>query len=230
MTLAALLKRNQTGKGESFDIAQYELMIRLQANYPTDYLRYGLDYIIEGNHSRICAGYGTYSCKDGNEIYMLFLNPGVLKKGLPILGLEYGSELFPEGSSFVPVDTLAAEVFEAAINEFCKAHTAEEAEAILASKGVPCSRLLNYADAVSHPHYQAREVFTTWTAADGATQIPGVNIVPKTKNHPGQIWRGAPNIGMDNEDILEELGIPKETMDKLYAEGKLGRREYFESK
>ncbi|NLI91281.1 MAG: crotonobetainyl-CoA--carnitine CoA-transferase [Peptococcaceae bacterium] len=142
MTLAALLKRNETGKGESFDIAQYELMMHLQANYPTDYLRYGRDYIKEGNHSRICASYGTYSW-------------------------------------------------------------------LLASNGVPCSRLMSYEEAVTHPHYQAREVFTTWTAADGITPIPGVNIVPKIKNYPGQIWRGAPNIGMDNEDILEELGIPR---------------------
>jgi L-carnitine CoA-transferase len=230
LSLAALLKRNETGKGESLDIAQFELMMRLQANYPTDYLRYGLDYIKEGNHSRICAGYGTYCCKDGNEIYMLFLNTGVLERGLPILGLEYGSELFPEGSSFVPVDTPAAEMMEAAIEKFCSEHTAEEAESLLCANGVPCSRLLNYEDAVNHPHYQAREVFTTWTAADGKTQIPGVNIVPKIKNNPGQIWRGAPNIGMDNEDILRELGIPRAIIDKMYAENKLGKRKYFESK
>lgn len=230
LTLAALLKRNETGKGESLDLAQYELMMRIQANYPTDYLRYDLDYTKEGNHSRICAGYGTYPCKDGHEIYMLFLNPGVLQKGLPVIGVEYGTELIPEGSSFVPVDTPAAEIVEAAINKFCSEHTSEEAEALLSANGVPCSRLLDYEQAVNHPHYKAREVFTTWTAADGETQIPGVNIVPKVKNNPGQIWRGAPNIGMDNEDIMEELGISKEIVEKMYAEGKLGQRGYFETK
>jgi len=230
LTLAALLKRYETGKGESLDIAQYELMMRIQANYPTDYLRYGLDYIKEGNHSRICAGYGTYSCKDDNEIYMLFLNAGVLQKGLPVLGLEYGSELFPAESAFIPVNTPAAEVLEAAISRFCSEHTAEEAETLLSSNGVPCSRLLSYEDAINHPHYQARDVFTTWTAADGETQIPGVNIVPKVKNYPGQIWRGAPNIGMDNDDIMQELGISKEIVEKMYAEGKLGKHDYFETK
>lgn len=229
MTLAALLKRQQTNKGESIDLAQFELMMRIQANYPTDYLRYGLDYIKEGPHSRICAGYGTYTCKDGREIYVLFLNAGVLERGLPLLGLEYGSELFPKGSSFVPVDSPAAEVLEQALEQFCNTHTAEEAEELLASRGVPCSRVLSYDEAVKHPHYQAREVFTTWTAADGKTQIPGVNIVPKLKNYPGQIWRGAPNVGMDNEDILSELGVPQETIDKMYREGKLGKRDYFET-
>lgn len=230
LTLAALLKRNTTGKGESLDIAQYELMMRLQANYPTDYLRYGLDYIKEGNHSRICAGYGTYACKDGHEIYMLFLNAGVLQKGLPLLGIEYGSELIPEGSAYVPVNTPAAELLEAAINKFCSEHTAEEAETAFVNHGVPCSRLLDYEAAVNHPHYKAREVFTTWTAADGETQIPGVNIVPKVKNNPGQIWRGAPNVGMDNDELLAELGIASDIIEKMYAEGQLNKRPYFESK
>jgi L-carnitine CoA-transferase len=144
--------------------------------------------------------------------------------------LEYGSELFPEGSSYIPVETPAAEAMENAIEKFCSKHTAEEAEDFLAANGVPCSRILNYEEAVDHPHYKARNVFTIWTAADGKTKIPEVNIVPKIKNFPGQIWRDAPNIGMDNEDILNELGIPKEVINKMYSEGKLGKREYFETK
>jgi len=69
---------------------------------------------------------------------MLFLNPGVLQKGLPVIDVEYGTELIPEGSSFVPVDTPAAEMVEAAINKFCSEHTSEEAEALLSANGVPC--------------------------------------------------------------------------------------------
>ena len=75
----------------------------------------------------------------------------------------------------------------------------------------------------------AREVFTAWKAADGVTDIPGVNVMPKLANYPGRVWRGAPSIGMDNEDILEELGFGKETAEKMYREGKLGKREYFET-
>lgn len=228
MSLAAIYKRQKTGKGESIDIAQYELMMRLQSNYPTDYLRYGLDYIKEGPHSRICAGYGTYKCMDGNEIYTLFLGGGAVERGLGILGLEYGSEDFPVGSSLVPINTPAGDKLEAALEAYVSSHTAAEVEAAFCAARVPCSRLMNYEQAKTNPQYLAREVFTTWTAADGKTPIPGVNIMPKLANNPGQVWRGAPNIGMDNEDILSELGYSDDQIKGMYADGILDQKEYFE--
>jgi L-carnitine CoA-transferase len=228
MSLAAIYKRQQTGKGESIDIAQYELMVRLQANYPMDYLRYGLDYTKEGPHSLICAGYGTYKCMDGNEIYTLFLGAGAVERGLKIVGLEYGSEDFPAGSTLVPINTPAGDKLEAALDAYFSTHTAEEVEAEFNAARVPCSRLMNYEQAKTNPQYVAREVFTTWTAADGKTQIPGVNVMPKLANNPGKIWRGAPNIGMDNADILSELGYTQEQIEEMYNEGLLDSKEYFE--
>ena len=228
MSLAALYKRQQTGKGESIDIAQFELMMRIQSNYPTDYLRYGLDYIKEGPHSRICAGYGTYKCMDGEEIYTLFLGSGAVERGLGILGLEYGSEDFPAGSSLVPINTPAGDKLEAALEAYVSTHTAEEVESAFCAACVPCSRLMDYEQAKNNPQYIAREVFTTWSAADGKTRIPGVNVMPKLKNNPGKVWRGAPNIGMDNEDILSELGYAPGEIQAMYQAGLLDRKEYFE--
>lgn len=228
MSLAALYKRAQTGKGESIDIAQYELMVRLQANYPTDYLRYGLDYVKEGPHSLICAGYGTYKCMDGNEIYTLFLGAGAVERGLSILGLEYGSEDYPAGSTLVPINTPAGDRLEAALNDYVSTHTAEEVERAFCAARVPCSRLMDYEQAKTNPQYVAREVFTTWKAADGVTDIPGVNVMPKLRNNPGQVWRGAPNVGMDNEDILTSLGYGEDEISEMYGEGILSSKPYFE--
>ena len=52
--------------------------------------------------------------------------------------------------------------------------------------------------------------------------------MPKLTNHPGKVWRGAPNIGMDNTDILTELGYSQEQIEKMYSEGLLDSKEYFE--
>jgi L-carnitine CoA-transferase len=229
MANAALLKRQQTGRGESIDVAQFELMMRLQANYPTDYYRYGLDYTKEGNHSRICAMYGTYTAADGEELYVLVLGAGVVPRVLGLLGLEYGSELFPEGSTFVPVETEAADVLEAAFAAFLARHTAAEVEDLFAGAGIPCSRLLDYETARTHPQYVARGVITEWTATDGRTPIPGVKVVPEVAGHPGRVWRGAPTVGMDNDGLLAELGVPDETREAMYANHQLSRREYFEN-
>lgn len=228
MTVAALLKRTQTGKGESFDIAQFETLLRTQSQYPTDYWHYGADYVKEGSHSLICALYGTYECADGEEVYVLFLGPGVLKAGLPLIGLEYGSELFPEGEGIIPHGSYAADVAEAAFAEFISTRSAAEVEDILANGGVPCSRIMDYEALRNHPHCQARGIIAQWPSSDGSDVIPGVKVVPETTNFPGQVWRGAPSVGMDNEDILEELGFDSAQVAAMYESNLLGKRPYFQ--
>ncbi len=229
MTLAALLKRTETGRGESIDVAQFETMMRIQSQYPIKGWTYGEEYEKEGTHSLICALYGTYECSDGEEIYVLFLGPGVLKGGLPAIGLEYGSELFPAGQGIIPYGSKAADVAEEAFSKFLGEHTAEEVEQILNDAGVPCSRLLNYAQAAVNPHYVARGVVEHWKATNGELDIAGVKVVPELKNHPGKVWRGAPCIGQDNDDILSELGFGSESISAMYEEGLIGKKPYSES-
>lgn len=226
MTLAALLKRNETGKGESFDIAQFEAMMRLQSQYPHRYFGHGEDYVKEGAHSLICALYGTYRCGDGKEVYVLFLGPGVVKAGLPLIGLEPGSELFPEGMGIISYGSEAGEVAEKAFAEFIAKHTAAEVEDILANGGVPCSQIMDYEAISTNSQYLARGVITEWTASDGVTKIPGVKVVPETKNNPGRVWRGAPSHGEDSDDILAELGFDAEHIAAMHEAGLVRTQDY----
>ena len=53
--------------------------------------------------------------------------------------------------------------------------------------------------------------------------VRGVGIVPRVERRPGLVWRGAPRLGQDNEDILEELGYSSADIEKLYAEGVIVR-------
>ena len=48
--------------------------------------------------------------------------------------------------------------------------------------------------------------------------------MPHMANRPGQVWRGAPSLGMDNEEILGELGFSAEEIEKLYADGVINKR------
>jgi L-carnitine CoA-transferase len=157
------------------------------------------------------------------------LGPGVVQRTVALLGLAERTDLYPEGTGLVPVDTEAAAVIEEAWAAFIAARTAAEVEDVLAEHGIPCSRLMDYAAAREHPHYRARGVFTEWTAADGVTTVPGVKVVPEVANRPGRIWRGAPTVGQDNDDLLAELGVPDAARDALYAAGGLSRLPYAET-
>jgi crotonobetainyl-CoA:carnitine CoA-transferase CaiB-like acyl-CoA transferase len=53
-------------------------------------------------------------------------------------------------------------------------------------------------------------------------------VVPKMSLTPGRIWRGAPSIGDDTTDILENmLGLSKLAIDKLYEDQVVHRTEPF---
>lgn len=223
--LAGYINAQKTGQGESVDVAQYESMLRCEGFYAVNYLNTGALPVREGSHSTSSAGYGTYICKDGVPIYVLILGPGVVKKAVPAFGLEYGGELFPVGTPVVPFGSEAGDALEAAMEKFFSEHDAEEAERIMLECGVPCSRIYNFAIAEKDPHYIARESFTEWKNSFNDETIRGVNVVPKLAKNPGQIWRGMPLVGADNEDILEELGATPDQIAAMYDEKLLKKEE-----
>lgn len=214
-SLAALTKARRTGKGESVDIAQYECMVRCHGGLSGEYFDKGTKPKREGNHSNLLAGWGSYTCKDGNEVYMLLAGAGILKAVIPELGLEYGSELFPNGCGQAFFNTPEGLLLEEKIRDYCASKTAQEVENRFAEIGAPCSLIMDIENMADHPHYIARETFTEWTTI-GNKKFKGVNIVPRFKNNPGNIWRGCPSTGFDNEDILSELGFSAEEIGMLY--------------
>lgn len=222
--LAALNHSRQTGQGDSVDVAQFEVLIRSQGRDVAEYLNTGKLPLREGDHSQSFAGYGNYTCSDGKSVYMLILGGGVLKKSLSILGLEYGSESFPENMPSVMHGTPSGDLLEIKINEFCSTRTAEEVEMLFNSLGIPCSRVYDYEMIAADPHYKAREVFIEWETEKGE-KIKGINVFPKFKKNPGKVWRGLPNVGMDNEEILNELGYSNDEIDNLYEKKILTKKD-----
>ena len=222
--MAALHRVAQTGKGESIDCAQYETMIRCQWGFPMEYLNCGgMQKMREGSKSQVYAGYGAYQCRDGEYVYLLTLGGGICKRLFSVLGLEMGTDIFPEGLSSVLVTSPGAPVLEAKLDEFFSSRTAAEAERELLDAGVSCSMIMNYAMAVNNPQYKAREVFVEWEEPVHHKKLKGVGVFPKFKNNPGKVWRGLPSVGMDNEDVLLDIGYTQEQIDALYQCGAIGK-------
>lgn len=218
--LAAYHRAQITGEGESVDVAQFEAMQRVSGFYLMNYLNTGALPIREGSHSTTSAGYGAYTCSDGVPLYILALGAGVIRNLLPILNIKQGEDpLFPLGMPVVALQSDAGKALEEALDTFFASHSATEAEGLLLSAGVPCSRINTFADCVDDPHYKAREVYTTWKNAYDDNEIKGVNVIPRLKNNPGRIARGMPLVGQHNEEILESLGVSDEEVERLYAAG-----------
>ncbi|HEY3423474.1 MAG TPA: CoA transferase [Negativicutes bacterium] len=213
--LAAYINAQKTGKGESIDCAQFEALLSIQSGYPSDWINYNMERKRGGSKNPSYAGCEPFQCKDGH-IYIFFLGTPTLKKGLPLFGLAFDTPEFPADKYFVLRGTPSGDLLIQRITEYCAARTVNEAEKELNDHGVVSSAILTYEQMKEHAHYKAREVFTEWEGIAGDT-VKGPAIVPKLKNNPGRIWRKAPNYGMDNEDILEELGYTPKQIQDFYA-------------
>lgn len=223
-SLAALHRAQITGKGESIDVSQVEAMIRCTGFYIMRLMNEGIAPTREGSHSTTSAGYGCYKCGDGESVYFLILGPKNVKNCLEMLGLEYGGEMFPKTLPWITTTYKYADVFEKALNDFCMSHTSYEVEKLMQERELPCTRINSLADTLTHPYFESRGVYTEWESTHDEV-IKGPKVIPVLKNNPGQIWRGMPLIGQDNEDILTELGFDQDYIQDLYDK-KLLKVEY----
>nr|WP_309100164.1 CoA transferase [Fredinandcohnia onubensis] len=217
--MMALYKAEKTGIGESIDLSQYEAMLRVQQHYAiegftdrTEVQRYeGLD--------RRNAGDAFYKCKDGKYVSVYFSGTNVIKRGLPILGLENDPDL--QGVDHIWKDTNkeAADRFVNAMRDFTSKHTSDEVEKIMNDHQMPCAKLMTYEDMLVHPHYVARNDIIEFYSSHIDKNIKAPSAFPKFARNPQQIWRGGATHGEDNDKILRELGYSKEEIQALYACG-----------
>jgi len=217
--LAAFYRVQQTGKGESVDLAQFEMMMKIQLHYPMTYFQDKRLLQRMGNADPMFGGYSAYKCRDGYYVFIGLVGGGPIKRALPILGLENDPD-FPPKMQIALLNTPAGPKLDAAIQAFCDQHDALEVDRIFFEADVPCSTIYTIELAENNPHYLAREVFTEWDDPQHG-KVKGVNVMPRYKNEKPKIWRGSPLYGQDNDGVLSELGYTAEEIDGLYQKGVL---------
>ncbi len=219
--LAAYRKAQITGIGESIDVAQYETVMRTMGCWGMNVWEKGIPYpprTLQGPSASSSAGCGTFMCGDGHEVYIFPIGPGCVRGAVQTVGLEYGSDLFPVGTSMVAKKSEAGKAFDEAIEAYCSRHDATTVEREMCAAGVPCSVVMLLEDMPSNPQYIARESFIQYENAWGKTAT-APNVFPKLKNNPGKVWRYGPRRGEDTVDILEDLGYDAAQIGDLCANG-----------
>ncbi len=156
---------------------------------------------------------------------MLTVGVPVCKSVCELLGLPYGTEEFPAGDYVYPLALPKGQKIDAAMKEFCMAHTADEVEEILNKHKVPCCKVLTYRDMLTNSQYLARNSLleypsTRWEDPKNPGQPVKVKapcIPARPKNNPVEIWRSGVDFGFDTKDVLSELGYSEEEINKMFA-------------
>ena len=217
--LLALQHRHVSGKGQVIDVALYESVFNCMESLLPEYSAFGAVRGPAGSALPGIAPTNAYRCKDGAYALIAGNGDSIFKRLMTLIGrtdLANDPMLGDNAGRVAKVEEI-----DQAIEAWTRQQSVEDVLQALESVSVPAGKIYSIADIASDPHYAARGMLQEITLADGSDlKVPGV--VPKLSATPGQHRRNAPNLGQDTDDILKEMGLNSEQIQKLKASGIVG--------
>ncbi|MDR1430622.1 MAG: CoA transferase [Propionibacteriaceae bacterium] len=218
--LAAYIRAQQTGEGESIDCAQFESIVRLQGNYLTDGINKGVQTPRMGNDDKVGACKGTQQCLDG-WIFIAVGGASAVRNMIDFFGLSDDPDFQGTIQSITRDHPERARKFVERLDAFCETHTVAEVESTLAPMGVALSPIMTYQMMLENSHYQVRGVFEDWLDIQSGETMKGAAPVPRFSRRPSRTVRGGAPYDHDTREILAEHGYADSEIDQLYASGTL---------
>jgi formyl-CoA transferase len=158
----------------------------------------------------------AYRCKEGAYALIAGNGDSIFKRLMNLIGRADLANDPTLGDNTGRVARV--EEIDQAIEAWTLQKSVDEVLEALDSASVPAGKIYNIADIAADPHYAARGMLQQITMADGSKlKIPGV--VPKLSLTPGQHRRNAPDLGQDTDEILKEMGLSADQIQKLKAAG-----------
>lgn len=199
--LAALLKRNKTGKSVLVEVSLLESILDLQFELLTTFLNDGKQLpkrsAMRGSgHAYLSAPYGIYRTSDG----YLTLAMGDLMK----IGDSIGCDLRAyqdKASWFEKRDEIISKLGE----HLCHNST-EYWRVRLEKDGIWCSSVLNYRQALDHEAFRVLEMTQEVVLADGKKLITTRNPI-RINGEKLYAAKVAPKVGEHTDDIVNEFNI-----------------------
>ncbi|MCP5058199.1 MAG: CoA transferase [bacterium] len=212
--MAALHHRNQTGEGQHVDVALLDTMLFQSTGYLT-LGAMGAELPRLGNSFRVAAPANTYACTDGQVMAGILVDAHWKR-------LAYLIDR-PELADDPRYATTAARLerrntVDGLMAAWCAARTCEEAEAAFHAQGLPMAKVRTYAEAARDPHIGDRDMLQS-TTVEGNERIPVVGPAAKFSLTPTQVREGAPALGADTDEILDELGFEPDERKTLRGKG-----------
>ena len=214
--LLALQHRHVTGQGQVIDVALYESVFNCMESLLPEYSAFGAVRGPAGSALPGIAPTNAYSCKEGAYALIAGNGDSIFKRLMNLIGRADLANDPTLGDNTGRVARV--EEIDQAIEAWTLQKSVDEVLEALDSASVPAGKIYNIADIAADPHYAARGMLQQITLADGSTlKVPGV--VPKLSLTPGQHRRNAPDLGQDTDEILKEMGLSADQIQKLKAAG-----------
>ena len=213
--LMAYIHTQRTGKGQAVDVAQYEMFFILLENMTLDYFARG---VVRGRHGSAHPRLHPYDVHRARDGWVVVAAPTPhsfrrLREAIGFTDPAYDDDAYRLAHR---------DVVDDALESFCASRSRDELEAIGRAHDVAIERVRDVSDLARDPHYLAREMFLEWDDPV-AGHVRGAGIAPKFSDTPGGVWRGAPWLGQDNEQVYRSLlGYSAAKLESLRRVGIVG--------
>lgn len=204
--LSGYIYAQKTGKGQVIDVAQFEAMAQYMCGTYTAYTMAGIVGERTGNFNPAFQPYNLFKSKDGFLVAVGAFGPGVYNRCIPAMGLDLEYFNYKDCSSGpAAVASEKGQELNAKVIEWCANHDAQEIESIMEAARVPCATVNSAKSAYENEHFRSRGDWVKYVDQTCGSEIEAFGIAPKMSETPGQIWRGAPSMGQDTDNILKTI-------------------------
>lgn len=213
--LAAVARRDQTGMGDSIDIAMLDVQVSTLANQAMNYLVSGKVPQRNGNAHPNIQPQDVYACADGDAILVVG-NDGQFAKLCGVLGhAEWATdERFATNAQRVRNITVLSALLR---TEFVQ-RTRADLIASLDAAGVPCGAINTVPEVFEDPQVKARGMLQ-YVPHPSGVQVPQVVSPMRFADAQLQQRAAPPLLGQHSSEVLIELGYSAERIADLQARG-----------
>jgi crotonobetainyl-CoA:carnitine CoA-transferase CaiB-like acyl-CoA transferase len=216
-TLASLVERGSSDRGQEVDVAIYEAVFALMESTVTDFASAGVTRTRTGSTLAGVAPANIYPTADGRMLVVAANADSVFRR---LVAAMEQPELADDarfrthelrGQHAAEIDELIA--------QWTSARSAAEVSLVLRENGVPVGQINDAKAILENPHFAARDMIL-WHDLPGQGRTPMNGVVPKFGRTPGGVESVGPALGQHTREVLGQLcGIDDDAFSKLEAEG-----------
>ena len=215
--MAALRARDIHGQGgQVIDLSLLEPLLSIVGPDAAIYQHTGEIPLRIGNRLSVSAPRNVYHTKDGHYLAISASMQPMCEKLFKVMGREdmIADPRFANNAARIEnIDEL-----DAVIQQFVGERSLGENTTLFQDAGITAGPVYDTAQLIDDPHVRAREVLVEYPDADIGT-VKMHNVTPRLSGTPGEIRKGAPNLGEDNATVFGEIGLTPERLAALHAEG-----------
>jgi len=211
-TLAAIIERNETGKGQIVEGALFATSLAFMNTHLIEQAITKKNRKAIGNRSPYAGPVDMVETKDG-WIVVQVLGDTLFKRWANLVGAE---DLLDDDRFSTDINRgVNGEILSKKTSDWASQYTNEEALNLLANANVPAGPVNDLQDALDDPHVKAMNFFQDLEYPGIPGKSPVMGLPVKLSNSDNTIDRRPPILGEHTEEILIDLGFTNDEIDEF---------------